>query len=131
MRHTVLTTALAAGLIAAQQATAQRGASPGPLAAYTRIDTPLVALTHVRVIDGTNAPPKPDQTIVIRDGKIESIGPSGSARIPSGAQTIDLAERSVIPGLVMVHEHLYYPNGGGGDGHYDARFTRLYLPGRA
>ncbi len=118
-----------AGLLSAHPASAQRGAAPGPLAAYTRIDTSVIALAHVRVIDGTAAAPRPDQTVVIRDGKIESIGPSGSARIPSGAQTIDLRERSVIPGLVMVHEHLYYPNGGGWYGNYDESFTRLYLAG--
>jgi enamidase len=115
--------------IAAHQVAAQRGGGRGALTAYTRIDTSVVALTHVRVIDGTTAAPKTDQTIVVRDGKIESIGPSASTSVPAGVQTIDLTGKSVTPGLVMVHEHLYYPNGGGWYGNYDESFTRLYLAG--
>jgi imidazolonepropionase-like amidohydrolase len=107
-------------IIAAPDAHAQRGAGADPLAAYTRIDTTVVALTHARVIDGTGAAPKTDQTILIRDGRIESIEPTGGRNVPAGVQTIDLTGRSVIPGLVMVHEHLYYPNGGGWYGNYDA-----------
>ena len=49
--------------------------------------------------------------------------------MPTGVQSIDLTGKSVIPGLVMVHEHLYYPNGGGWYGNYDESFTRLYLAG--
>jgi enamidase len=117
-------------LLAASSATAQRGGGRGnPLAAYTRIDTAVVALTHARVIDGTGAAPRTDQTLILRDGMIESIGPSATARIPASVQSIDLTGKSVMPGLVMVHEHLYYPNGGGWYGNYDESFTRLYLAG--
>ncbi|MEO5567651.1 MAG: amidohydrolase, partial [Gemmatimonadaceae bacterium] len=108
---------------------AQRGGGRGALAAYTRVDTSVVALTHARIIDGTGAPAKPDQTIIIRDGMIERVGPSGSTPVPAGVLTIDLTGKSVMPGLVMVHEHLYYPNGGGWYGNYDESFTRLYLAG--
>ncbi len=117
-------------LLVASSATAQRGGGRGtPLAAYTRIDTSVVALTHARVIDGTGAAAKTDQTLIIRDGTIESIGPSAAATIPAGVQSIDLTGKTVMPGLVMVHEHLYYPNGGGWYGNYDESFTRLYLAG--
>jgi enamidase len=117
-------------LLFASTLEAQRGGGRGnPLAAYTRIDTSVVALTHARVIDGTGAAPKTDQTLILRDGKIESIGPSASARVPVGVQAIDLTGKSVMPGFVMVHEHLYYPNGGGWYGNYDESFTRLYLAG--
>jgi enamidase len=111
-------------------ASAQRGGGRGnPLAAYTRVDTTVLALTHARVIDGTGAPAKGDQTLIIRDGLIERIGPSASTPVPAGVRTLDLAGRSVMPGMVMVHEHLYYPNGGGWYGNYDESFTRLYLAG--
>src|SRR5689334_16563770 len=83
-------------------AAAQRGGGRGnPLAAYTKIDTATFALTHARVIDGTGAPAKSDQTIVIRDGMIERIGPSASTSVPAGVQTIDLTGKSVTPGFVM------------------------------
>jgi imidazolonepropionase-like amidohydrolase len=116
-------------MTSASSLSAQRGGGRGALTAYTRIDTSAVALTHARVIDGTGAAPRTDQTIVIRDGRIESIVPDARAAIPAGVQTIDLTGKSVIPGLVMVHEHLYYPNGGGWYGNYDESFTRLYLAG--
>ena len=115
-------------------ALAQRGGGRGnPLAPYTKIDTAVVALTHARVIDGTGAAVKTDQTIIIRDGLIERVGPSASTPVPAGVQTIDATGKSVMPGLVMVHEHLYYPNGGGWYGNYDESFTRndeLSLSGR-
>lgn len=116
--------------IIAGTAAGQRGGGRGnPLAPYTKVDTSVVALTHARVIDGTGAGTKADQTLIIRDGMIERIGPSASTPVPAGMRTIDLTGKSVMPGLVMVHEHLYYPNGGGWYGNYDESFTRLYLAG--
>ena len=96
---------------------------------FVQIDTPVVALTHARVIDGTGAAPRPDQTVIIRDGRIESMSSAASARIPAGAQVLDLTGKSVIPGLVMVHEHLYYPTGPGVYAYLPESFVRLYLAG--
>lgn len=122
-------TGLALVVVAVHPALAQRGGARGALAAYTRIDTSVVALTHVRVIDGTGAAARDDQTLILRDGMIERVGPSPSTPVPAGVQVVDLAGKSVMPGLVMVHEHLYYPNGGGWYGNYDESFSRLYLAG--
>ena len=96
---------------------------------FIKIDAPVVALTNVRVIDGTGAPARDKQTIVIRGGNIAEMGEAGRISIPEGATTIDLAGKSVIPGLVMVHEHLYYPSGSGVYGQLGASFIRLYLAG--
>jgi imidazolonepropionase-like amidohydrolase len=95
-----------------------------PLAAFTQtgtlspevrefvsVQSPVVALTHARVIDGTGTPALTDQTIVISGGRIQSLGASSTARIPDGAKVIDLTGKSVIPGLVLMHEHLFYPTG--------------------
>jgi len=68
-------------------------------------DDPAIALTHVRVIDGTGAPAQEDRTIVLRNGRIESVG---DGAVPTDARVIDLAGRSVIPGLVGMHNHLMY-----------------------
>ena len=90
----------------------------------------VVALTNVRVIDGTGAPPRAGQTIVIRGPTILSVGDAATAKIPAGARTLDLAGRSVMPGYVMLHEHLFYPSGGGAI--YNEQgfsFPRLYLAG--
>jgi len=65
-------------------------------------------LMHVGVIDGTGAPGRSDQTVVIRDGRIEAVGPAGDVHVPSGATTMDLRGRTAIPGLVAMHEHLFY-----------------------
>lgn len=110
-------------------ALAQGGRGRGGVAAYTSVSAPVIALTHARVIDGTGAPAKTDQTVIIQNGNITALGPSASTAVPAGAQTIDLTGKSLIPGLVMVHEHLYYPNTGGFYGLYNESFTRLYLAG--
>jgi hypothetical protein len=81
---------------------------PGDVAPFVTVDAPVFVLNHVRVIDGTGAAAKEDQAIVIANGKIQSIGPAASVQIPSGAQLLDRAGYTVIPGLVGMHDHLYY-----------------------
>jgi enamidase len=97
--------------------------------AYVSVDAPVIALTHARVIDGTGAPAREDQTLLLTNGVITAIGASLSTNVPAGAHTIDLTGKSVLPGLVMVHEHLYYPNGPGVYGQLGESFSRLYLSG--
>ena len=108
---------------------AQRPSLSAAVRQFVRVDTSLLALTNVRVIDGTGAPSREQQTIVIRDGVIAALGPSASVAIPTGAQVMDMTGKSVIPGLVMVHEHLFYPTGPGTYGNVAESFVRLYLAG--
>jgi Amidohydrolase family len=68
-------------------------------------DEPAIALTHVRVIDGTGAPAQDDRTVVLRDGKIASIGTDAP---PADAKVLDLAGHSAMPGIVGMHDHLMY-----------------------
>jgi imidazolonepropionase-like amidohydrolase len=105
---------------------------------YISVDAPVVALEHVRVIDGTGAAAVADQTIVIENGTIREIGKSGSVAVPSGARIMDLTGRSVIPGLVGMHDHLFYPTASGQSpvagapplyGEMGFSFPRLYLAG--
>lgn len=100
--------------------------NPNAPANFTKISAPVVALTHARVIDGTGRPALENQTVIIRDGVIAAIG---SEAPPAGATVVDLTGKSLIPGLVMMHEHLYYPTGPGVYGQLGASFTRLYLAG--
>src|ERR1700730_10508189 len=79
---------------------------------FIRTDAPLIALTHVRVIDGTGAAPRDDQTIVLSDGKIQSMAPSTTANVPPNVQTLDLRGYTVLPGLVGMHDHMFFPMGG-------------------
>lgn len=77
---------------------------------YVSVDAPVVALTHVQVIDGTGAPPREDQTIVIENGRIAAVGKSSSTTPPAGAKVLDLKAHTVIPSLVGMHDHLFYPS---------------------
>jgi imidazolonepropionase-like amidohydrolase len=96
---------------------------------FIRTSAPVIALAHVRVIDGTGATPNDDQTIVISDGRISSVGPSTDAKVPPGAQTIDLPGYTVLPGLVGMHNHMFFPMGGSPPIYSDMgiSFPRLYL----
>jgi len=107
----------------------QRSTLSQAVRAYVSVDAPLIALTHARVIDGTGAAPREDQTLILNNGVIMTMGSSASTGVPAGAQTIDLTGKSLIPGLVMVHEHLFYPNGPGVYGQVGESFSRLYLSG--
>ena len=99
------------------------------VANFVTIAAPVVALTHARVIDGSGAAARADQTIVVRNGAIAELGDSSRVAAPAGAAVVDLTGKSVIPGLVMVHEHLYYPTGPGVYGQLGGSFSRLYLAG--
>ncbi len=107
---------------------AQSPFTPG-LEPFIAVDAPVIALEHVRILDGTGAPPQEDQTIVMDHGRITAVGPSGQTQAPTGAHRMDLANHTVIPGLVGMHEHLFYPSGGGVPLYIEhgMSFPRLYL----
>ena len=119
----------AAYIVATTPASAQRPTLSRNVRQYVAVDTPTVALTHVRIIDGTGVAARENQTLVIRDGRIAALGDAASIEVPAGAQLLDLTGKSVIPGLVMLHEHLYYPTGPGVYANLSESFTRLYLAG--
>ena len=56
--------------------------------AFVAVDAPVIALRHARLIDGTGAPPREDQTLVIEGGKIAAIGGSSSITVPPRATAI-------------------------------------------
>jgi imidazolonepropionase-like amidohydrolase len=86
-----------------------------------------VALTHVRVIDGTGAAPTENQTIVISEGKIVAVG--SNVRIPTDTKVLDLNGYTVLPGLVGMHDHMFFPMGGTPPMYSNMGFSfpRLYL----
>ncbi|HEY8196582.1 MAG TPA: amidohydrolase family protein [Gemmatimonadales bacterium] len=75
---------------------------------FVSVDDPTIALTHVRVVDGTGAEPAEDRTVVISEGRISNVGPAGSTAVPSGAKVMDLSGHTVIPGIVGLHDHTFY-----------------------
>ena len=75
---------------------------PDTLKPFVKVDAPVLVLEHVRVIDGTGAPARDDQAIVVDHGKIASVGPeSGNPSIPDGAKVLDLTGKTIFPGLVV------------------------------
>lgn len=108
---------------------AQRARVGDAIRTFVSVDAPVVALTNARVIDGTGAPAREGQTIVLREGRIAAMGPAATTPPPDGARVVDLTGKSVLPGLVMLHEHLYYPTGPGVYGQLGQSFVRLYLAG--
>jgi imidazolonepropionase-like amidohydrolase len=64
------------------------------------------AFTGARVIDGTDRAPIDNATILVRGGRIVSVGPAASVTVPAGAERVSLAGKHVIPGLVNAHGHV-------------------------
>src|SRR4051812_11174971 len=107
-----LMSAAATSSTTAQQPTqsgtaAQRSNLSAATRRFVSVDAPVVALTHVRLVDGTGAPAREDQTVVITGDKISAVGKTGSVAVPAGAQTIDLTGHTVIPGIVGLHDHTF------------------------
>src|SRR5262245_7715279 len=116
----IVVSSMLAGPMSAAQRPAQLSQQ---VRGFVKVDAQVIALTNARVIDGTGAAAKPQQTILIRDDKIVAVGPSASVTVPQGANVIDLTGKTVFPGLVMLHEHLYYPVGSGVYGQLGASFV--------
>ncbi|MHB1328865.1 MAG: amidohydrolase family protein [Gemmatimonadales bacterium] len=100
----------ATGHLAAQ---APRQVQPA-VARYVSVNEPVVALTNVRLIDGTGRPARAGQTVVITGDRISAVGPAGSTTIPAGARQIDLAGHTIMPGIIGLHDHMYYSSAAGG-----------------
>ncbi len=118
--------------IAAGSAGSPRSVVQGPTndrQQFIRVEAPVVVLTHVRIIDGTGAAARDDQTIVIAEGKIQTIAASAPPDLPANAQTVDLQGCTVLPGLVGMHDHMFFPQGGSPPIYSDmgVSFPRLYL----
>ena len=88
---------------------AQRPDSLGPeVRKYLRVSTRRVVLEHVEIINGTGAGARPDRNISIESGRITAIS-AGADQSPSDGTTIlDLRGYSVMPGIVGMHDHLFY-----------------------
>jgi imidazolonepropionase-like amidohydrolase len=126
MRLRVLPTL--AALAFATPLAAQRPDSLGEeVRQYVAVDTAVLALTNVLLIDGTGGKPRPGHTVVIREGKIAAVGPAASVAVPPGARTMDLVGHTLIPGIVGMHDHLFYTAAGGRAVQMSYTGPRLYL----
>jgi hypothetical protein len=66
-----------------------------------------VVLRGARILTmkGTEIIPKGD--IVVKDNRIIAVGPQGKVQIPSGAKTIDVSGKTILPGYVDIHAHIW------------------------
>lgn len=129
-RRILACAALAAGFVAAPLS-AQRNLAAG-VRAFVEVEDSVVALVGVRLIDGSGAPAQANQTVLIRGNRIAAVGPAGSVPVPAGARTLSLGGHTVIPGYVMLHEHMFYGVGSGAQRAYNQMefsFPKLYLAG--
>ncbi|HZL28031.1 MAG TPA: amidohydrolase family protein [Acidobacteriaceae bacterium] len=102
-------TALSIALALAAALPAQQTAVSPEVSRYIKVPAGIIVLQHVRIIDGTAAAPLDDQVLTLRDGKIESIASfARHTPPPQGATILDLTGRTVFPGIVGMHDHMYY-----------------------
>lgn len=104
-------------------------AQPAAPASPVRYNQPLLAITHVRLVDGTGAAARPDVTVIVRDGRIAAVGPARRTPVPPGATVIDGVGKTLLPGFVFLHEHMFYPAGGRHFSEMPVSFPPLYLAG--
>ncbi len=118
-------------LLLAAAAPVPRPASPhfAPAdAAFVAYAQPNLLFEHVQLVDGTGAAPKQDVSVLVRDGRIAAIGANLTA--PPGVTVINGRGKTLLPGFVMVHEHMFYPSPKSGEyEEYPYSMSRLYLAG--
>src|SRR5262249_10529677 len=74
---------------------------------FVHVPAGRIAITHLRIIDGTGALPIEDATLLIDGSQIAAVQPT-SASVPAGYQAIDGSGETALPGLVGMHNHLFY-----------------------
>ena len=87
-----------------------------------------VAIVGARIVDGTGAAPIANATMLVSNGRIDRIGPAASLKIPAGATRVDVAGKTIIPGLINAHGHLGH--GASGLPVYDQIIQQLELYAR-
>ncbi len=110
MRFAAIALALLAPLVSAQQ---------------------LTVIKAGTLIDGRSNEARRDQVIVIRDNRIESVGPASAAKIDPAAKVIDLSKMTVLPGLIDTHTHIFLQGEDPAEGGYDAQLLQQGIAFRA
>ena len=108
-------------------AAAQRPTLSDNVRKYVSSDTNLVAITGVTIINGRGTPAVPGQTVVIRDGRIAEVGAANKVKAPAGALVVDGTGMTLIPGIIGMHDHMFYTAAGGVGVTMSFTGPRLYL----
>jgi imidazolonepropionase-like amidohydrolase len=83
------------------------------------------------LIDGKSDKPRHDQVIVIHGNRIESVSDAATAKIPAGANVVDLSKATLLPGLIDSHTHIFLQGEDPAQGGYDANILTAPLALRA
>ena len=131
MRSRALLTLLAAPLLTIAEPI---GAQPleslsSAVRRFVAFESSHVHISNVQLIDGTGAPARSGMSVVVRDGRIEAVAPTSTIGDVEGATLVDGSGHTLVPGLVMLHEHLFYPSGDLRYNTNEVSFPPLYLAG--
>src|SRR4051812_32198019 len=74
---------------------------------FVHLPSGHIAIQHLRIIDGTGAAPIENATLVIDGAKIGAILPA-NAGVPAGYRIVDGTGETALPGLVGMHDHMFY-----------------------
>ena len=119
----------ALALSVAAQAFAQTAPVPSDTERYTLFHAPITLLRNAQLFDGSGSAPREHMSVLIRDGRIAEVKPDVELKAPTGALVKDLAGGALMPGFVLLHEHLFYPTERGSYGAFFQSFPLLYLAG--
>jgi imidazolonepropionase-like amidohydrolase len=106
-------------LLIALQAISQTTFSPA-VKKFIDYDTPVITFTHCKLADVKHLKVLEDQTVIVRNGIITAVDDSKKLALPAGSTVIDLTGKSLLPGFVLLHEHMFYAA-------YSADFSYLHV----
>ncbi|HEY2345090.1 MAG TPA: amidohydrolase family protein [Xanthomonadaceae bacterium] len=96
---------------------------------YIAYAQPAIAFVHADVIDGTGGAIRRDQTLLVEQGRIAALGRYDKVKFPKATTIVDARGKTLLPGFVMMHEHMFYPAGEFVYNELLFSFPRLYLAG--
>lgn len=88
----------------------------------TDLPRPPIVIVGGTLVDGTGAPPRPNEALLIVDGRIKQMGPDAFRKAPKGARVLSATDRWIVPGLIDSHVHFFQTGG------LDARPDVVPLP---
>jgi len=92
---------------------------------------PMIAIRAGVLIDGESNSPRRNQVIIIRGNRISEVSDAATAHIPADAETIDLSQATVLPGLIDAHTHIFLQGEVPAEGGYDVQLLKQPLAFRA
>lgn len=98
---------------------------------FVKYQQDKIAFQDVTLVDGSGQPALAHQTVLIQNGKVAKIAPNNNFNLTKDTYVIDGKGKTLLPGFVMMHEHMFYPTGKANYTEMLHSFPRLYLAGGA